>query len=207
MILLYVVIGFLLGGIISWFLSKDLTEKKLKKLIDESEKQKNTINSDLQAANALLKDTRDQLTISQNKADELQKQYNIAIQAKVKAQTEVDQIKIQLVAEKQLLENAKEQLKDAFKSLAGDTLSKSTEDFLKLAKENFDKIVADAKGDMSLKEKAVKDLVDPIAQSLEKFNKEVGEIEKTRLEAYSQLTEQVKSLSVTEQSLQKRREI
>ncbi len=201
MITLYIAISFLVGGVIAWFICKDIIQKKLKLLLDASEKQKNTINSDLQTANALLIDVKEQLINTKEKAEGLQNTNNEISQAKVKAETELEQLKNQLEAEKLLLEEAKEKLKDAFKALAGDTLTENNSAFLEMAKAYFDAKLESAKGEISQKEKAVKDLIDPISLSLEKFNEEITKIENSRISAYSKLTAQVESLATTEQSL------
>src|SRR4029453_15083267 len=52
-----------------------------------------------------------------------------------------------------------------------------------------------AKGHLEQREKAVEHLVSPIRESLEKFDNQIRELEKTRTHAYGTLTEQVRALA------------
>jgi DNA recombination protein RmuC len=100
-----------------------------------------------------------------------------------------------------LLENAKQQLADAFKALAADALKSSNTSFLELAKTHLEKYQESAKGDLEKRQTAIDELVKPVKESLLKVDSKLQEIEKSRVEAYSGLTEQVKSLRETQESL------
>ncbi len=65
----------------------------------------------------------------------------------------------------------------------------SSEDFLRLARETFDKVLAEAKGDLSKRQEAIDGLVRPLADSLKSFDEHVRELEKTRQGAYAALEE------------------
>ncbi len=90
-----------------------------------------------------------------------------------------------------------------FGDLAGDVLRLSSEDFLRLAKETFDKILAEAKGDLSRRQEAIDGLVRPLADSLRSFDEHVREIEKTRQKAYGTLEEHLRSLASSQEQLQR----
>ena len=100
-----------------------------------------------------------------------------------------------------LLDDAKRQLADAFKALAADALKSSNTSFLELAKTQLEKFQELAKGDLDKRQTAIDELVKPVNESLGKVDAKLQEIEKTRIEAYSGLTEQVKSLSETQKDL------
>jgi DNA recombination protein RmuC len=87
--------------------------------------------------------------------------------------------------------------------VASDTLDHSTTAFLKLAKESFDKVLSEARGDLGKRQEAIQGLVQPLTDSLKQFREHVQTIEKNRQEAYSGLTEHLKILSATQQQLQK----
>jgi DNA recombination protein RmuC len=100
-----------------------------------------------------------------------------------------------------LLDNAKQQLADAFKALAADALKSSNTSFLELAKTQLEKFQELARGDLDKRQTAIDELVKPVKESLTKVDAKLQEIEKTRIEAYVGLTEQVKSLSETQKEL------
>ena len=100
-----------------------------------------------------------------------------------------------------LLDDAKRQLADAFKALAADALKSSNTSFLELAKTQLEKFQESAKGDLDKRQTAIDDLVKPVKESLGKVDAKLQEIEKCRIEAYSGLTEQVRSLSETQKEL------
>ena len=100
-----------------------------------------------------------------------------------------------------LLDNAKQQLTDAFRALAGEALKSSNTSFLELAKTHLEKFQESARGDLEKRQTAIDELVKPVKESLGKVDAKLQEIEKTRIEAYSGLTEQVKSLSESQKDL------
>jgi DNA recombination protein RmuC len=124
-------------------------------------------------------------------------------ESRVKAETQLVETIQRLEEEKGLLEEAKAKLTDSFKAVAGDTLDNSTNAFLKLAKETFDKILAESKGDLGKRQEAIQGLVNPLSESLKQFELHVRDIEKNRQEAYTGLSEHLKNLSSTQQQLQK----
>ncbi|MBW2618976.1 MAG: DNA recombination protein RmuC [Deltaproteobacteria bacterium] len=101
-----------------------------------------------------------------------------------------------------LLDQARTNLTDAFKALSADALKSNSQAFLDLARTNLEKFQVEARGDLELRQQAVKSLVQPIKTSLEQVVIQVNELEKARREAYGSLTEQVKSLALSQEKLQ-----
>ncbi|MBW2062289.1 MAG: DNA recombination protein RmuC [Deltaproteobacteria bacterium] len=101
-----------------------------------------------------------------------------------------------------LLDQAKDQMADAFAALSSEALKSSNQSFLELAKATLEKYQAEAKGDLEQRQKAVEHLVSPLRESLDKVNVHVRELEKAREKAYGGLQEQVKSLLYTQERLQ-----
>jgi DNA recombination protein RmuC len=100
-----------------------------------------------------------------------------------------------------LLDDAKRQLSDAFKALAADALKNSNTSFLELAKTQLERFQESAKGDLEKRQLAIDEMVKPVKETLGKVDVKLQEIEKSRIEAYTGLTEQVKSLSETQKEL------
>jgi DNA recombination protein RmuC len=107
-------------------------------------------------------------------------------------------------AEKQaLLERAEIKLSDTFKALSADALRSSSEQFLHLAKTSLSTQTEEAKGEIEKRKVAIETLVKPMAESLGKFELRIGEIEKSREGAYSELREQVRALGEGQLGLQR----
>ncbi len=111
---------------------------------------------------------------------------------------------IKAAGEKQaLLERAEIKLSDTFKALSADALKSSSEQFLHLAKSSLATQTEEAKGEIEKRKIAIETLVRPVAESLGKFELRIGEIEKAREGAYSELKEQVRALGEGQLGLQR----
>lgn len=99
-------------------------------------------------------------------------------------------------------EQAREQLEDTFKSLAGDVLKSSSSEFLKLAETNFKTLHTRASGDLQQREKAVENLVKPIREALEKTDQQIRRMEKERDQAFGSLTQHLKFMARAQEQLQ-----
>ena len=102
----------------------------------------------------------------------------------------------------QLVQDASEQLKSQFKALASSALESNNASFLQLAKSVLQNSQTQAAGDLAQKEQAVRNLVEPIAQSLTGMNQQIQALEQARSQAYGTLTNQVQSLLETQKALQ-----
>lgn len=148
-----------------------------------------------------VKELRRELASARTDFDTLRLKLETETAARVKAETQLTETISKLEDEKQLIAEAKTALVDAFKAVAGDTLNNSTATFLELAKESFEKVVTDAKGDLGARQEAIQGLVKPLSESLKQFDEHVRAIEKNRQESYAGLTEQVKNVSDTQKML------
>jgi DNA recombination protein RmuC len=101
-----------------------------------------------------------------------------------------------------LLNEAEGKLSDAFKALSVDALKSSNQSFLELAKETLGKYQEMARSDLQTRQTAIDELVKPLKESLEKVDGRIREIENARTTAYVSLTEQIKSLSLSQNQLQ-----
>jgi DNA recombination protein RmuC len=101
-----------------------------------------------------------------------------------------------------LINNAESKLGDAFKALSADALRNNNQSFLDLAKQNLQSFQQNAKGELERRQNAIDDLIKPLKESLEKVDGKIGELEKNRVGAYSELREQVKALAQSHSQLQ-----
>src|SRR4029453_6932066 len=94
-----------------------------------------------------------------------------------------------------LINNAESKLADAFKALSAAALRNNNQSFLELAKQNPEAFQQNAKGELERRQSAIGDLIKPLKESLEKVDGKIGELEKNRAGAYSELGEQVKGVA------------
>ncbi len=82
---------------------------------------------------------------------------------------------------------ARAQLQEAFASLSADALRKANEQFLQLAEQRFKGEQKDAAAQLDQRKSAIESLIKPIAEKLEITNLVIGNLEKSRQEAYGGL--------------------
>lgn len=100
------------------------------------------------------------------------------------------------------LDLALERLTNSFDQLADKSLQANSETFLRLAREHLGKHQAVAKSELSEREKAIQNLVKPIAEALAKTENQILEMEKARQRAFGNIDQQLKSMSEGQDKLQ-----
>lgn len=101
----------------------------------------------------------------------------------------------------ELLTKASQELKDAFNALAADALANNNASFLELAKTRLETFQKQAEGDLAARQQALVTLVEPIQESLKAVDTQVRSLEKERAGAYSELRQQITSLTGTQEQL------
>lgn len=100
------------------------------------------------------------------------------------------------------LKELKAKFESTFKALSADALQSSSEQFLKLAQENFSRYQVRASGDLEKRQQAISELVAPIRKSLEQVDDKIEKLERAREGAYAGLQEQIRNLLETQNRLQ-----
>ena len=201
-----IVIGLLAGAAVAWLITTKRAQSEILSRV-EADRRIAAAETIAASAEATVTEVRRQYEEIRLKAVEdfqqLRAELSVESEAKVKAETEKKSLSQRLEDEKRLLAEAKEKLTDTFKALASTTLDTSNKAFLSLARETFEKLLAEAKGDLGRREEAITGLVNPLSESLRKFDEQVRGLEKTRLEAYTSLEVHLKGLTQTHEKLQK----
>lgn len=99
------------------------------------------------------------------------------------------------------LQDAQARLQDAFKALSADALRSNNQSFLELARSTLATYQESARGDLEKRQQAITQIVQPIRESLDKFEMQVKHLENIRVGAYEGLQQQVKSLLETQAQL------
>lgn len=98
-------------------------------------------------------------------------------------------------------EAERSRLTDAFKALSADALERNNQRFLELAKLSLERQQEAAKGELEKRQQAIGEMVMPMKSSLEKFEQQIANVEKSRIDAYATLTQQVRSLAESQGQL------
>jgi DNA recombination protein RmuC len=101
-----------------------------------------------------------------------------------------------------LYNEAKQNLSDVFKALSSEALRSNNQSFLELARAQMEGFQQTVKSDLEARQAAITNLVDPLKQSLTKFDTTIQEIEKSRNTAYGSLTQHLETLSKGQLQLQ-----
>lgn len=109
----------------------------------------------------------------------------------VALKTELEMTKASSEDNLKILDTARE----SFKALSSDALRSSKEDFLQLAKLEFEKLQAEARGELEKRQDAVAHMVKPIRESLEKVDSNIRQMEVAREGAYRELLTNVQQLA------------
>jgi DNA recombination protein RmuC len=153
-----------------------------------------TLRARLSLATEGLEDARAELASQQEANVQLREQI-AALSKTLEHQSSASQEKLEI------LNRATAQLREAFSSLAAEALRSNNRSFLELANTSLERFQSEAKGDLEARQRAVEHLVMPIQESLGRVDEKIQQIEKERGQAYSTLTEQVRSLIGTQEQL------
>ena len=106
-----------------------------------------------------------------------------------------------LAEQRKLLDDAQARLRDAFASVSADALARNNEAFLHLAKERFAALSTEAAGSLDQRKAQIETLLAPMQELLNQYQSRLGDIEKSRVESYSMLREQLGTLSEIQRTL------
>lgn len=94
-------------------------------------------------------------------------------------------------------------LTNAFRALSAEALQRNNQAFLDLAKTTLDKQQSVAQNELEKRQQSIGELVTPIRSTLESFAQQVQGLEKSRIDAYATLFEQVRALADGQGQLRK----
>jgi DNA recombination protein RmuC len=115
-----------------------------------------------------------------------------ALQARAEEQEKAAEDKLALVA------NTQAELAAQFKALSAEALDSTSQTFLQLATAQLGQFQERAQSDLQQRQQAVDQLVQPIKESLTNVATKIGDIERTRIDAYASLHEQLRNLTETQ---------
>ncbi|HEY1683405.1 MAG TPA: DNA recombination protein RmuC [Tepidisphaeraceae bacterium] len=103
--------------------------------------------------------------------------------------------------QKKMLDDAQAKLREAFAGVSAEALAKNNEAFLQLARERFAALSTEANGSLDKRKVEIEGLLKPLNETMIQYQQRLADIEKARVESYSQLREQLGALQETERTL------
>jgi DNA recombination protein RmuC len=107
---------------------------------------------------------------------------------------EIEREKRTIATAQQLLDKARQDLRDGMKAAAAEALNANNAAFLELARTSFQGLQKEAALDMESRQKAIDGIVNPVLATLKLVDSKVEAAERERVAAYARLSEQVAML-------------
>lgn len=145
------------------------------------------------------KELEDQRAFEQERESELRQLYSEKTQLETKLSEREESYK----REAGKLKEQQEELEKSFKALASQALESNSDQFLKLATERLDRKSVEHKHLLSEKSDEFQKLVNPIGEVIKRLESDISKVEKDRLEQFTKITEQLKSVTDASDSLRK----
>jgi DNA recombination protein RmuC len=162
----------------------------------EASAERETAGARVASAETLADMTRKQLTQRELEVAEMRAALDTERAQRSAAEARATAEREGLEGQRRLVEEARKGLSESFQALSAEALNQSTDSFLKLAKQALD-------AHLNPREEAIKGLVDPLKDSLTRYERHLRELEATRQSAYGSLEEHLRTLSTTSERLQR----
>jgi DNA recombination protein RmuC len=157
----------------------------------------------IRAAESAVKELRGQTQGFGEEVSSLREKLKMEGELRVTAETRLQEAQASLAQEKQLLEEARVRLADTFSALSAEALKSNNQAFIALAKSTFETLQAQARGDLETRQKAIDAVTAPLKDALDRYERQIREMERNRQTAYGSLEEQLRSLTELGQRLQR----
>ena len=181
--------GLAVGGAAAWLIARGHVQAR-------ASAEREALANRLAAAETLADETRKQLTQRELEVAELRVAMDAERTQRSVAEVRWEEARRGAEEQRRLLDDAREQLSKTFEALSAEALRRSNTSFLELARQALD-------AQLNPREEAIKGLVQPLTDSLSRYEKHLREVEGTRERAYGSLEAQLRKLSTTSEQLQR----
>ncbi|MBI5969626.1 MAG: DNA recombination protein RmuC [Deltaproteobacteria bacterium] len=180
-IVIYIIIAFVAGAAMAWLVSR----------------------SHSASAEALANELRMQAGQKDSETASLRSALDTEKRARVEAVTLLASAEERFKEQLSLIDEMKREMTDTFNALSGAALKSNNEQFFILANARLGVIVEETKKHIGVHTSDMNGMVKPLTEALRRYEEEVKKIEASRLTAYGSLTEQLKQVSLTQETLKK----
>jgi DNA recombination protein RmuC len=181
-------IALVAGAAIGWLIARG-------RVASSYESQLRQLDTGKAAAESAASEVRKQLVALRTEVTEERSRAERESNRSASAEASLAKTEENLKEQRQLLDDAQLKLSDAFRSLAGEALTESTNQFLKLAESRLETLQVDATSQLNNKKTEIDGIVHPLNETLKELKAELNRVESSRQEAYGQLTTQVHALN------------
>ncbi|MBE3586601.1 MAG: DNA recombination protein RmuC [Thermoanaerobacter sp.] len=190
---LFALAGLAAGVLAGWLLTGSRVRALSAEVVDA--------RSRAAAAESISGELRQQVEQLQRELAVLRQQVAQEHQARVRAETSLEEARNNLAEQKKLLAEATARLGDTFKALSAEALKNNNQAFIELARQVLEGVVVEARGDLQKRQEAIDALIRPLKEELARYEAQVRAMENARQEAYGSLKRQLQELSQTQQLL------
>jgi DNA recombination protein RmuC len=202
-----VLIGAVIGGIIAWLMAKMAVQKAevahVASLHAEFAGQRAEIEGRAKYHEARAEELRILANRTEGEIEKLRSQLENEQQSRIEAATRLEESQKNLEDQKILLGNMRREMTDTFNALSAAALKSSSEEFIRLASENIGKVLESTKGRLGEHQAAMGSMIQPLRDTLKKYEEQMRQMEDNRLKTFGSLEEQLRILSATHENLQK----
>lgn len=187
---LFMLLGACTGGIVAYFAAERLSQARLQELMtarDVAEQRLSDLTQRLEQLTTESRQAVEKCSQSEQRCAGLMTELRLAEQ--------------NFAEQKKMLDEAQGKLREAFAGVSAEALAKNNEAFLQLAKEKFAALSTEATGSLDKRKVEIEAMLKPLNETMNQYQQRLGEIEKARVESYSQLREQLGALQETERTL------
>lgn len=211
--LLALLAGLAIGALISWLLAAASRRTAVAEAGRSADAARAAAESDLTAARRDGESARAERDAERARAEQAGARAEQSTERLAAARAELAGARAELDAQRaataereQVLARREAELKDSFRALSAEALSRNNETFIQLAeariKEATAALSAKADGDATQRQRAIEALLDPVTQTLHRLDGQLRTVEKDREAAYAGLREQVGAMHRTSEQLQ-----
>lgn len=155
-----------------------------------------------QRAETLADELRRQVESDRTELGQVRQELSDSLQARAVAETLVAETARHVEEQKVLLAQSRQELAETFQALSGEALKQNNDAFLNLAKITFESLQIEAKGDLVQRQQAIDNIVQPLQDSLKRYDEQLRQLEQSRQAAYGGLDQHLKLLAESQQRLQ-----
>lgn len=192
-------IGLLVGGVLGALIAGLSVAARLRGRLQG---QLLNLTERAQRAETLSDELRRQVESDRTELGQVRQELSDSLQARAVAETLVAETARHVEEQKILLAQSRQELAETFQALSGEALKQNNDAFLNLAKVTFESLQIEAKGDLVQRQQAIDNIVQPLQDSLKRYDEQLRQLEQSRQAAYGGLDQHLKLLAESQQRLQ-----
>ncbi|MDT8273957.1 MAG: DNA recombination protein RmuC, partial [Desulfomonilia bacterium] len=152
-------------------------------------------------AEQIISQVQDQNRLLQTERDDLRQRLENDRIDRARLETRLEETQHRLTEQKALIEESARKLTDTFKALSLDALSENNRSFLVLAQKTLQITASEITGDLEKRKQAIDALIKPLDETLKRYEVQILEMEKSRSQAYGDITRHMEELVRTQEQL------